>query len=116
MAQSGQNDNFGQNELILFRTGFWHSQENILAHFGLKRSILVHLGPPTVLWHRTLATPGHRRTVSIDPRDMLNILQRIYGVATALPKMYWTDMFQNDHNLGPAKTYNLRGTPADLCN
>ena len=23
---------------------------SILVHFGLKRSILVHLGPPTVLW------------------------------------------------------------------
>ena len=33
-----------------------HSQDrngpkwSILVHFGLKRSILVHLGPPTVLW------------------------------------------------------------------
>ena len=43
MAQNGQNDHFGQNDLIPNR---------ILAfvHFGLKRSILVHLGPPTVLW------------------------------------------------------------------
>ena len=24
-----------------------------MVHFGLKRSILVHLGPPTVLWPRS---------------------------------------------------------------
>ena len=42
---------FGQNDLIpnwilAFATPKW----TILVHFGLKRSILVHLGPPTVLW------------------------------------------------------------------
>ena len=43
-------------KMTLFRTGFWYSRDqngpngSILVHFGLKRSILVHLGPPTVLW------------------------------------------------------------------
>ena len=43
-------------KMTLFRTGFSHSRDQngpkwcILVHFGLKRSILVHLGPPTVLW------------------------------------------------------------------
>ena len=43
-------------KMTLFRTGFWYSQDqngpkwSVLVHFGLKRSILVHLGPPTVLW------------------------------------------------------------------
>ena len=42
--------------MTLFRTGFSHSRDqngpnwSILVHFGLKRSILVHLGPPSVLW------------------------------------------------------------------
>ena len=40
----------------IFRTGFEHLRDqngpkwSILVHFGLKRSILVHLGPPSVLW------------------------------------------------------------------
>ena len=47
MVQNAPDDLFGQNDLILNR---------ILAFagpkwtFGLKRSILVHLGPPTILW------------------------------------------------------------------
>ena len=54
MAQNGQNDHLGK--MTLFSTGFWYSADQngpkcfILIHFGLKRSILVHLGPPTVLW------------------------------------------------------------------
>ena len=41
-AKNGQNDHFGQNDLI--------PPNRTLVHFGLKRSILVHLGPPTELW------------------------------------------------------------------
>ena len=41
MVQNGQNDHFGQKDLIPNR---------ILVPFGLKGSILVHSGPPTVLW------------------------------------------------------------------
>ena len=43
-------------KMTLFRTGLWHSQDqngpkwSILVHFGLKRTILVHSGPPTVHW------------------------------------------------------------------
>ena len=42
-------------KMTSFRSGFQHSRDQnrpkwcILVHFGLKRSILVHLGPPTVL-------------------------------------------------------------------
>ena len=50
MVQNGQNDHFSQNDHIpnwileMDQNGpFWH----ILVHF---RSILLHLGPPTVLW------------------------------------------------------------------
>ena len=47
MAQNGQNDHFGQNDLIpnriLVFARFW----SILAQ---ERSILVRLGPPIVLW------------------------------------------------------------------
>ena len=51
MVHNGPNDHFGQNGLIpnwilAFATPKW----SILVHFGLERSILVHLGPPTVLW------------------------------------------------------------------
>ena len=43
-------------KMTLFRTGFWYSRDqnrpkwSILVYFALERSILVHLGPPTVLW------------------------------------------------------------------
>ena len=73
MAQNGQNGHFGQNDLIpnrilAFARPKWTKMvhfglkipNRILAfarpkwtkmvHFGLKRSILVHFGPPTVLW------------------------------------------------------------------
>ena len=51
MVQNGQNDHFGQNDLILNRIlVFARPKWTKMVHFGLKRSILVHLGPPTVLW------------------------------------------------------------------
>ena len=51
MVQNGQNDHFGQNDLIpTWILVFARPKWTILVHFGLKRSILVHLGPPTVLW------------------------------------------------------------------
>ena len=51
MVQNGANDHFGQNDLISNRNvAFASPKWSILVHFGLKRSILVHLGPPTVLW------------------------------------------------------------------
>ena len=37
-------------KMTVFRTGFWvfaRAKRTILAHFCLKKSILVHLGPPT---------------------------------------------------------------------
>ena len=54
MVQNGPNDHFGQNDLIpnwilVFARPKWTK----MVHFGPfwpKRSILVHLGPPTVLW------------------------------------------------------------------
>ena len=50
MVQNGQNDDFGQNDLIPNRIlVFARPKWTILVHFGLKRSILVHLGLPTVL-------------------------------------------------------------------
>ena len=50
-----QTTHFGQNDLIPNRTlAFarpkWTKLVHFLVHFGLKRSILVHLGPPTVPW------------------------------------------------------------------
>ena len=51
LDQNGPNDYFGQNDLIPNRLlAFARPKWSILVHFGLKRSILVHLGPPTVLW------------------------------------------------------------------
>ena len=54
MVQNGPNYHFGQNDLIpnrilVFVRPKW-TKMSILVHFGLKGSILVHLGPPTVLW------------------------------------------------------------------
>ena len=61
MAQNGPNDHFGQNDLILnWILAFARPKWTILVHFGLKRSILVHLGPPTVLW--PFLTGTHRQT------------------------------------------------------
>ena len=51
MVQNGPNDHFCQNDLIPNRIlAFARPKWTILVHFGLKRFILVHLGPPTVLW------------------------------------------------------------------
>ena len=51
MVQNGPNDHFGQNDpipnwILAFARPKWTK----MAHFALQRSILVHLGPPTVLW------------------------------------------------------------------
>ena len=54
LDQNGPNDHFGQNGLIpnwiLASRDQNGPKWSILVHFGLKRPILVHLGPPTVLW------------------------------------------------------------------
>ena len=51
MVQNGPNDHFGHNDLTPNRIlALSRPRWTILVHFGLKRSILVHLGPPTVLW------------------------------------------------------------------
>ena len=58
MVQNGQNDHFGQNDWIL---AFARPKWTKMVHFGPfwpKRSILVHLGPPTVLWP-LLSLGGH---------------------------------------------------------
>ena len=49
---NGSNDHFGQNDLIPNRIllAFARPKWTKMAHFGLERSILVHSGPPTVLW------------------------------------------------------------------
>ena len=71
-------------KMTLFRTGFQHSRDqngpkwSILVHFGLKRSILVHLGPPTVLWPFLKICVGRLRrrstlflTLSLSPSTFL---------------------------------------------
>ena len=51
MASNGPNDHFGQNGLIPnWILAFARPKWTKMVHFGLKRSILVHLGPATVLW------------------------------------------------------------------
>ena len=54
MVQHGPNDHVGQDDLILNRVSwvstFARPKWAKMDHFGLKRSMLVHLGPPTVLW------------------------------------------------------------------
>ena len=51
MVQNGPNDHFGQNDLLPnWILAFARPKWTKMVHFGLKRSILVHLGPPTVLW------------------------------------------------------------------
>ena len=45
MVENGPNDLI-PNRILAFARPKWC----ILVHFGLKKSILVHLGPPTVLW------------------------------------------------------------------
>ena len=51
MAQNGQNDHFGQNDLIPNRiVVLARPKWTKMVHFGLERSSLVHLGPPIVLW------------------------------------------------------------------
>ena len=52
MVQNGPNDHFGQNDLIPnWILAFARPKWTKMVHFGpFKRSILVHLGPPTVLW------------------------------------------------------------------
>ena len=51
MVQNGLNDHFGRNDLIPNRIlAAARRKWTKMVHFVLKRSILVHLGPPTVLW------------------------------------------------------------------
>ena len=51
LDQFGPNDHFGQNYLISnWILAFVRPERTKMVHFGLKRSILVHLGPPTLLW------------------------------------------------------------------
>ena len=51
MAQNGQNDHFGQNDLIPnWNLAFERPKWTKMVHLGPFWSILVHLGPPTVLW------------------------------------------------------------------
>ena len=51
IAQNGQNDHFGQNDLIPNRILVFARQRwTKMVHFGLTTSILVHLRPPTVPW------------------------------------------------------------------
>ena len=50
MAQNGPNDHFGQSDVIANRIlAFARPTWTKMVQFGLKRSISVHLGPPTVL-------------------------------------------------------------------
>ena len=53
MVQNGPNDHFGQNDLVpnrILALGDQMDQNGPLGvHFGLKRPILAHSGPPTVL-------------------------------------------------------------------
>ena len=49
MVQNGPNDHVGPNDLIPnWILAFARPKWTKMVHFGLKRSILVHLGPPTV--------------------------------------------------------------------
>ena len=70
MVQNGPDDHFGQNGLILnWILAFARPKWSILVHSGLKRSILVHLGPPTVLrpfLSRTLKGSSNEWTLIID--------------------------------------------------
>ena len=51
MVQNGPNDHFGQNDLIPnWISAFARPKWTKMVHFGLKRTILVHSDPPTVLW------------------------------------------------------------------
>ena len=51
LDQNGPNDHFGQTDLIPnWNFAFARPKWTKLVHFSLKRTILVHLGPPTVLW------------------------------------------------------------------
>ena len=51
MVRSGQNGQFGQNDFIPNGIlALTRPKWTKMVHFGLKRSILAHLGPPTVLW------------------------------------------------------------------
>ena len=54
MVQNGPNDHFGQNGLILnWILAFARPKWTKMVHFGPfwpEEAILVHLGPPTVLW------------------------------------------------------------------
>ena len=63
---NGRLDHFGQNDLIPnWILAFARPKWSILVHFGLKRSILLHLGPSTVLWPFLTKTPDPRNS-SID--------------------------------------------------
>ena len=50
MDQNGPNDHFGQNDLIPNWVLAFARPKRTKMSFWPKRSILVHLGPPTVLW------------------------------------------------------------------
>ena len=50
MVQNGPNDHFGQNDLVPnWILAFTRPKWTKMVHFGRKGTILVHLGPPTVL-------------------------------------------------------------------
>ena len=62
-----KNDHFGQTDLIpnrilIFAGPKMDQNEPFLVHFGLKGSILVHLGPPTVLWPFLIFSEATRTT------------------------------------------------------
>ena len=86
MVQNGPNDPFGQNDLKYSELDF-SIRETKMVHFGLKRSILVHLGPPTVLWPFLIYITA--------------FVARLRGLLTrtALARLFWSQSCQlNDNN------------------
>ena len=81
MVQYGPNDHFVQ--MTLFRTDF-SIRETKMDHF-LTRSILVHLGPPTVLWPFLRCTPlnGFLQDRRVRFRCKTGLLSHRAHVATA---------------------------------
>ena len=64
MVQNGPNDHFGQNGLIPnWILAFARPRWTKMVHFGLKRSILFHLGPPTVLRPFLISTTSGQNRV-----------------------------------------------------
>ena len=84
MVQNGPNDHFGQHDLnpnwiLAFARPKWTK----MVHFGLKRSVLVHLGPPAVLWpflrdaHAVSTTSGCKQPRRIDRSDKVCIVKTL---------------------------------------